>query len=625
MQHYDKYHDPEKILPLHAASVMVIDNYDRSRNVLVDPIRDKLDEWYKAWRAHVKDDKQGTSIRSNLVIPIIASHVESHAPRLAGIRPKISVWPRGPEDLERARQHRLKIDYDWQHADIPVKIIHFVKQALIYGTAWMKVYHRKQVATRIRRTQGIMSQTAALLGLRDIGLGYRDIEVPTVVWDDPDVECLELDEVYPDPDGKDEDSCSYIIHKVKVDLNHLKNSFRTDGTPLYNQKNVKMLEKLAMGGNPEENDSNDDTLRSRRDSTFGPATEKSIDIHKRRFTLLEQWSDDQIICVIKEFPEVPPLRNERNRWGMKPFLRFTPIPDPNSLLGISTAELLYSIQKELSTLHNARMDHIIQSVHAMMLINRNSGINPRDIRIRPGGNIMVDDVGGDVRYLEPPRLEYASYREDDNLRMWGTEATGAFDPWRGQAGGTSTATESTLLHQSAGSRSSLMFVMLSEQSLKRMARILMRINEAEMTLRMKVPSISADAQQLTENDFEVIDPMVLNSGSNMDLFAKIDVAETQPENKMFRRKELIEGIQAVGGLYQDPNHPVLQRLIGEFLDTYDIPNGQQMASVPVVPQETRQNVINSAVEGASGAQTLAQELSSMLGEDTEGGTTLATS
>ena len=103
------YDDPDKILKADAASMIVLNNFERSRDELIDKMRDKWNEWYRAYRAYVeiKDD----DIRSNLVIASIFAQIEAYIPRLVANRPKIEVWPRGPEDRLRAAQHRAKLDY----------------------------------------------------------------------------------------------------------------------------------------------------------------------------------------------------------------------------------------------------------------------------------------------------------------------------------------------------------------------------------------------------------------------------------------------------------------------------------------------------------------------------------
>jgi hypothetical protein len=126
-----------------------------------------------------------------------------------------------------------------------------------------------------------------------------------------------------------------------------------------------------------------------------------------------------------------------------------------------------------------------------------------------------------------------------------------------------------------------MFQILGIQSLNRLGKILMRINEHHVTDERMVRVLGDDFAQ---TQFERITPEELASGSGMDLDAIVDIAETEPANKAFRRREKLEAIQTIGAIYQDPNHPVLQRLIAEFLETHGISNAQELAQQPAIQQ-----------------------------------------
>ena len=88
------YDNPEKLLKPDEVSAVVLQNYYRSRDDLIEKMRDKWNEWYKAYRAYVEVDDD--DVRSNLAIPLIYSHVEALLPRLVANRPRIEAWGRGP-------------------------------------------------------------------------------------------------------------------------------------------------------------------------------------------------------------------------------------------------------------------------------------------------------------------------------------------------------------------------------------------------------------------------------------------------------------------------------------------------------------------------------------------------
>ena len=605
---YDStYDDPEKILTADEASAVVLEHYRRSEDGLVNKMRDKWKEWYKGYRAYVEVDDD--DVKSNLVYGLIFSHIEAYLPRLVANRPKIEVWGRSPEDQLRAAQNRELLRYDWDMLKMALKIVGFCKSAQIYGTAWFKVYHKREQRTRLVKEMGF--EPKMFMGIIPMGEEpvQREVEKPMVVWDDPWVDMLEPDEVFPDPDGKDEDSCGWIIHRFPVDLSHLELSIKADGEPLYDQKAVRMLKEKSKGGNQESRDM-DETVRREREDTFGAEMQPNIDQHKRRFHVIEQWSDDKIMSVIEGFPDIPPLRNERNPYGMKPFARFTPVPDPNAIYGISVAEMLHSLQLELSTLHNVRMDHIVQAAHQMHTIIRGSNINPRNVRFRPGGSFFVNSHE-DIRPLDMRPLEFSAYRESEDMRQWSQQISGASDPFSGRSDdGGKTATEAALLNQASASRAGLMFQILGMQPLNRVGRLLMRINEYHIDTPRMVRIIG---DEFAQTEYVKISPEDFSSRSGMDLDLVIDIAETEPANKMFRRKEHLEALQTVGAIYQDPNHPVMQRLVANLLETYNIQNPQQLSAQPAVPPGAQ-----GSQPSPSGAETMGDQLAAQQGATAPG-------
>ena len=188
------YDDPEKILKADDATMVVLDQYRRSKDALVDKMRDKWNEWYKSYRAYVKRSKD--DVRSNLVLPLIHSHVEALLPRLVVNRPRIDVWGRGPEDNTRAAQHRFLLFYNWDSMKMAFKIINFVKQAEIFGTAWFKVVHKKEVRTRLVKKVEFKPKFFAYTNIQ-IGEEAVEVEVeePVTTWDDPQTMPLEVDQV----------------------------------------------------------------------------------------------------------------------------------------------------------------------------------------------------------------------------------------------------------------------------------------------------------------------------------------------------------------------------------------------------------------------------------------------
>jgi len=579
------------------ASRRVLENYWRSRDQLVQKIRPKLDEWYKAWRSFVEYEED--DIRSNLFVPLIFSHVEAYLPRLVANKPRIDVTRRGREDEVRAAMHRLLIHYDWDILKMAWVVINWVKAAEIYGTGIIKCVWRKNVQKRLVRESAPMlaqflsplTSPFAMGSPANLGPRFREVERPVTIWDDADAQLLELDEVFPDPDGWCEDSCQYITHRVPTNLYSVETAMR-GGRPLY--KNLDKLRKRIGDSNPKMTGQYE-TLREKRQRTFGPEATPERSRNKQEFHLLEEWQDGKVTTIVEEFPDLPPIRAELHELGMKPFIRFTPIPSPNDFYGVAIPEVLLSLNLEINTLHNARLDMALQSAYPLIKWLRSGGINPRKLRWRPGGDIPVDDMG-DVDILQYPAPNFSLYRESESLRIWAQLASGATDPFQGlassQTGGT--ATEAALLNQAASSRAGLMFQILDVQAMNRLGRLLMRLNEFNITDEKWISVLGKEFEGM--NPIR-IDPETLVSGSGLDLDCRISTAEAEPENRQFKLQRSINAIQVYGQI--DPSRvaidPVLQMLVEDMMYGFGIDN-------PTGAIEQLQNM----VQGIASQQNMAR-------------------
>jgi hypothetical protein len=275
------------------------------------------------------------------------------------------------------------------------------------------------------------------------------------------------------------------------------------------------------------------------------------------------WTDDKVTSVVEEFPDIPPLRNERNDLGMKPFVKYTPIPLPNEMNGISMCEALFSIQYSQNMLTNARMDHVMQTVHAMHTVRKASGLTPSQIRFRPGGMIPVIDHN-DVRPMEQSKLDFSHYRESDFLRLLAQETSGSSDIYRGIAGPSGdTATESSILAQAAASRVGLMFQILSAQSLHRLGKLWIRYNELYMNQERRLRILGTEFQD--DGGMVTVTPEDLASGTEEELDLIIDVAQTEPGTRQFKLQRATNALQILGERLP-PGSPIDNKLMAAVLE-----------------------------------------------------------
>lgn len=549
---------------------LVFDNYKRGWDP-VKALQPKWDENYEAYRTYFRmpDDQN----MSELGIPLIFADIESYMPRLAANKPEIGVWPRAEDDRDRAGKQRLLVDYQWDGLRMPLNLVDYVKSSKIYGTAVWKVSYRKEVRNRLART--VQQEPYTVLGgMLTIPGMFTEKNIvtmtPQVVWDDPWIDLLDLDELVPDPDGWDVDSCKWIIHIKKTDLEDIIASLEA-GEEIYDEKAVRELLKWSREGNQEDNPA--DKMSDNRKATFGEML-TGVDPHKRRITELECWYDGKIVSVVKENPKLRPIQFRPNPLGRKPFIKFCPIPLPKEFYGISMAEILFSLAIELNILHSARLDNLLYAAHRMFKVMRTSNISPQQLRFRPGGVLYVDDMR-DIEELQTAPMDFSLYRESDEVRMWAQRAGGATDTFQGLASNLTggTATEANLLAQASGSRAGLMFKLLTDGPLNEWGKFMVLLNEIYMSEEKQV---RISGGKFAPDTFEVIAPEDLANRTGLDLDLKIDVATTEPESRQVKLQRSNAALQTYGSIGMPLQHPLMERIMLDMAESFGFDDASAM-------------------------------------------------
>ena len=560
------YAVPGRLLAKDEAIKLVLSRYELSRRELVDPKRPQWKEWYDAYRSAMEIPED--TMTSQLAIPLIYSSVEDFTARLA-VTPRVEVWGRGPEDALRANHHRQFIMYDWQLLNAPMKLLRLVKTAEVYGTSYLITTHRTAVERRLirnKRLETIFDFFGQQIGgrMRDNFL-WKEVEV----WNDAWWDVPDTDTIYPDPRGRTFDRtdacrCRWFVREIPITLGQIK-AARFDGRPLYDKSAVAELEEVLKSGNIKQNP-NTETLKQHANSLFNETQMAALDVHDRECTLLEYWSDDQVITVVLELPQaVRPLRNAGNPYGHMPIQEFTPIPDLHSIMGLSIPEVLYSMQIELQTLHAAQMDNALYRVHQMYTILKNKGINPHDLRFSPSGVVWVSQHDH-IRPLARDAADFSVVRMEQQIDRWAQKAMST-DTFSGLSAGGGTATEANILNEASGTKASLMLKILGWQCLGGAGKQLMRVNELNTSdnrfFRIAGDEF-ADRGLGVEERFERVTPEELVSGSGMDLDCTIDLAHGEPMTAQAKLQRAERFLGTAAQIQLPPDHPIVQAVLIEY-------------------------------------------------------------
>lgn len=119
------------------------------------------------------------------------------------------------------------------------------------------------------------------------------------------------------------------------------------------------------------------------------------------------------------------LRSEYNPLSVRDIEPVIYFDDPDSLYGIGVCEMTESLQDEVSTLHNMRLDGTNLSMLKIWLARRGLGL--KDEELSPFKMLELDDPAGDVRVLDFPDVAPSCLNGEYVAREYADKVTGASD------------------------------------------------------------------------------------------------------------------------------------------------------------------------------------------------------
>lgn len=540
--------DPNANISNKEMKTLVLDNFKAAK----DKRKSREPQWIRwneLYRSHVQ--RTEWPFETNLFIPLTWSTVESFLPRLVSERPRLQVESRNDEDIDTARVHRELINFQWDSLAMGVKLIEFVKASLVYGTSFLKVGWEKRTANRpVPRVTIDQFE-------REI---RTNIPQETVVYDDPVIDVVDINDIYVDPQGICLDTARYVIHRIKKDLATIEAEAKEKG---YIPESVAKLKKIVKT----RIDSELENVKRQRDTTFSGSSEQYPDLdHYKQFDILEYWEDDRMAIVVHD-PEVILYQGSNPYWHRrKPFIRLVDNMLPWEFYGVGEPELLESLNIELNETHNIRLEQAKRNIFNMWVARRGSGINAKNVKWKPDSILWAQDIDRDIKQLLQRDLPISGYREEEVLRRHAEEASGASENFKGlDQGGAETATQASILAQASASRAGLKFQQLVEMALRPLGEMLIALNEQFITEERSITIVGPEATLRQK-----IDPAdLVRGGATLDV--RIDVGATDPVSRELRLQRTMNLLSAVGNVLGDPNHPAVQALIKRLFDLAEVP------------------------------------------------------
>ncbi|MEW6045002.1 MAG: hypothetical protein AB1609_00735 [Bacillota bacterium] len=465
-----------------------------SRFNYADSWRQQYDEralrWYKlyvGWRDELPKQLKG---RSNLHIPRTYEEVDTLRSRIMKAifasrpyidfipRPRYAVDPELIPELEAKAQLAGAL-VDDQLSNLVPAFYDFVTCFLVYPAAVASVgwrYETRRVRVKQQRILPPSPLQALLARVRGVEpvptVVTEEVEQESVEYDDNDIHSVDYFDFWPDPRGRDLDTCRFVFHREWCTERELRDKLellrRAGGGTVYEPDDWEAL--VSAGGSLQ--DGREDRL-----AAIGLGSESGQGFWREPrkgylIELLHYWEDDRHAIIANRYELVYDGPNPYHRHGKKPFIATSFEPLPGEFYGLSAVQIIEHLQHELNTTRNQRIDNVSLVLNRMWKVRRSAEVNPDELISRPHGVIWVDSPD-DVTELAMTDVTSSSYNEERVIKEDMENALGVPAVVRGvNPARRETATEVVTKNTSAGFRFDVKVMLYEALCLKRLAYLM---------------------------------------------------------------------------------------------------------------------------------------------------------
>ncbi len=357
------------------------------------------DASYDVWRVKGRGKDGLPEWRSRIRVPYAQASIDTALVNVVAGIPRCLVKPRHPNDVLSARAMQQAMDYFTAEAHLSEPQVTFAQQGLIMGVTAAKNYWAYRETDKVTRRWATNPET---------GLEEEIVEPQTlVVRDGPCFDPWSVYDCWWDPNGRDVDSCSYVVLRSYLTKDELlKSEYQeyegSDGSTTSTGKYRNLDELFQTGSTAQRSPTAQESFLGNQDYK-----------RKNTFEIWEIWEDDRVTVIGNQ--QVV-LRNIPNPYwhGLKPIVIAQTRPDLFEIQGVAETELLRDIQDAEHTLQNMTIDHLHLSVMAGFTYRAGQVTDPNTLQLRPGFRWAVTDHD-DVRPVQMPQLDTNVWTERQRL------------------------------------------------------------------------------------------------------------------------------------------------------------------------------------------------------------------
>jgi hypothetical protein len=452
---------------------------------------EKWKRYYRLYRS--KSPARDDSTKANLFVPEIFTTIETIMPRLvsgylATSKPPVDLVGREMRDHKNAEATKALITYQYENIDFPIFLNEYIKPALLYGTSVAKVYWK-----------------------HDPGK-----------FDGPMLEVVDIFDFFIDPEARSIDDARFVIHRKMISMEELKERQKSG---IY-----KNVDKIRQG---EGTDNNRNPVLEKDDITMRIEDVRDVE-------LLEYWENDRVVVIANR--DVI-LRDSPNPFshGKKPFVDISFIAVPHEFYGIGVVEPLEGLQNELNVKRNQRLDNVNLIINRMWMMQSGSVDDLRQLRSRPGGVIVTNDING-LKPLPIDDVTASSYNEEERVIRDIHNTSGINEFVRGNQiiGGNITATEVKIKSEQATTRLDYNLKLMAEKGIRTITQMVIQLNQQFIDKPMVIRVVGSDGVNYRKISLHEI-------SGNFDVKVNPDPAGIGEEERLQNATTALQILQNVRG------------------------------------------------------------------------------
>lgn len=434
--------------------------------------------WMSEWRiakalyeAPVKQEYWRDTLvpRSANSFPLVSQHIrailDQAIPALFPDNPPFGIEPNDSTPREVARGWESVVAFQLREIRLKQQMRLVVKDALVFGTGIGKwgwesfpkkrtVYRRKD--SRLKVPNPIPGGPPRFIDTSE----SDDIESIdfTETISRPFFHRCEINHVLVDPALRTPDirNATYVVYRDYMTIRDLNKLRDFEGYEIPSEDILrKLAEPPAEHGQATHLEAEATAFPAQGHRPLPRYIDNTEDPLEHKLEVLERWTADSVIVVLQRKLII---RNERNPFGVIPFVSCFWDDMPGVFFAFGIPRRIGGVQTHVQGLRNLRMDDIHMNLQKMWKVKKGTNIAAQPIKAYPGAVFKVDDMESFEPIKQNPVLQEA-YNEDQYLLADAEKTTGANElmiqgamPAQGRSSITRTATGASAFAGASSSR-----------------------------------------------------------------------------------------------------------------------------------------------------------------------------